>query len=117
MTRRISSPHVVTTIVKALVRVFKKPKAIASDGIPEGEKKKRKKSRALSVMPKSRKRRDARGNVCIYVHRDDSLVADQPGSPKSKCSPTSFSSKYLIAIDSRLSAIHRDPGNGTDSRT
>jgi len=64
------------SIFKALVRVFKKPKAIASDGIPEGEKKKRKKSRALSVMPKSRKRRDARAGFAKIEMLPDELLLE-----------------------------------------
>jgi len=123
MTRRIYPPRIVITIVKAIIRVFTKTKRSASDEVPGGEKKeKMKKTRTLSVFPRSRKKRHTRGNVCscLVSMPKFKLYVNQPrttGLPKSRRSPTSYSSKYSIAIDWPLWTTHRGPGNGTDSRT
>ena len=122
MTRRISPLHIVIKIVKAIIHVFTKTKRSASDEMPEGEKKGKKKSRMLSVFPRSCKKRANRGNVCgclVYLLQFK-LYVNQPrttGLPKSRCSQTSYLLKYSIVIDWRLWTTHRGLGNGTDLHT
>jgi hypothetical protein len=122
MNRRIFIPRFVTTIVKAIVRVFSKSKRTSrgQNGIPEAQPK-NKKNRELLSLSKSRKQRN-RGDLCYYYTDGNSslFVAEQSrmyDAQRSTYSQMSFSLKFSTSIDWLLCATHRARGNGTDLRT